>query len=51
MEYLSTRLIDRTQILNLHLYDQTIFYKSLKRRQPPMEDALKVLKVEYISNP
>jgi hypothetical protein len=42
--------MDHTQILNLRLYGQTIFYKSLKRRQRPMEDDLKILKVEYIRN-
>ena len=50
MEYLSNRLLDHTQILNLRLQDQTIFRKSFKWRRPPMEDNLKNLKVEYLSN-
>ena len=29
LEYLSNHFVDLTQILNLSLYDQTIFYKSL----------------------
>ena len=29
-EYLSNRLLDPTQIVNLSLGEQTIFYKSLK---------------------
>ena len=36
--------------LNLSLYDQTVFYKSLKLRQPSMKDDLKILIVEYLSN-
>ena len=50
VEYLSNHLLDHTQILNLYLDDQTIFYKYLKWRRPPMEDDLKILKVEYLSN-
>ena len=50
MEYLSNRLLDHTQILNLSLHDQTIFRKSFKWRRPPVEDNLKILKVEYLSN-
>ena len=50
VEYLSNHLLDHTQILNLSLYDQTIFCKSFKERRPPMEDDLKILKVEYLSN-
>ena len=37
VEYLSNTLLDHNQILNLGLDDQTIFYKSSKWRQPPME--------------
>ena len=33
-EYVSNHLLDHTKILNLCFDDQTIFYKSLKRRQP-----------------
>ena len=44
VEYLSTHLLDHTQILNFSLEDQTRFYKSLKWRWPPMEDDLKYLK-------
>ena len=40
VEYLSIHLLDHTQILNLSLDDQTIFYKFLKWRQPLMEDEL-----------
>ena len=36
--------------LNLSLDDQTVFYKSLKLRQPSMKDDLKILIVEYLSN-
>ena len=49
VEYLSNRLLDHTQILNLSLYDQPKFWNS-KWRRPPMEDNLKLLKVEYLSN-
>jgi hypothetical protein len=49
VEYLSNHLLDHTQILNLYLDDQTIFYKYLKWRQPPVEDNLKILKVENLS--
>ena len=48
--YPSNLLLDLTQILNLSLDDQTIFYKSLKWRRPPMEDDLQILKEEYLSN-
>ena len=30
VEYISNHLLDHTQILNLSLDDQTIFYKSFK---------------------
>ena len=50
VEYLSNLLLDLTQILNLSLDDQTIFYKSLKWRRPLMEDDLQILKEEYLSN-
>ena len=50
MEYLSNRLLDHTQILNLSLDDQTILCKSFKCRQPQMEDDLQILKMEYLSN-
>ena len=50
VEYLRNHLLDHTQILNLSIDDQTIFYKFFKSRRPPMEDNLKILKVEYISN-
>ena len=43
-------LLDPTQILNLSLDDQTIFYKSLKWGWPLMEVDLKILKVEYHSD-
>ena len=38
VEYLSIHALDHTQIFNIILDDQTIFYKFLKLRQPPMED-------------
>jgi hypothetical protein len=41
VKYLSNHLLDHTQILNLSLDYQTIFYKSLKWKRPPMEDNLK----------
>ena len=50
VEYLSNRLLDHTQVLNLSLIDQATFLESLKRRGPPMEDDLKLSKVEYLSN-
>ena len=50
MEHLHNHLSDQTQILNLGLDDQTIFYKSLKERWPPMEEDLKISKVEYLRN-
>ena len=50
LEYLSNRVLDHTHILNLRLYDQTIFCQSFKWGRPPMEDNLKILKVEYLSN-
>ena len=50
VEYLRNHSLDQTQILNLGLDDQTIFYNSLKERWPPMEEDLKLLKVEYLNN-
>jgi hypothetical protein len=50
MAYFSNLLLDPTQILNLCLDDQTIFCKSFKWRRPSIEDNLKILKVEYLSN-
>ena len=50
VEYISYHLLDHSQILNLSLDNQTIFYKSLKWRWPPMEDDLQILKEEYLSN-
>jgi hypothetical protein len=50
VEYLSNNLLDHTQIWNSCLYDQIIFYKSLKWRRPQMEDGLKILKREYLRN-
>jgi hypothetical protein len=49
VEYLSNHLLDHTQVLNLCLDDQIIFYKYFNWRWLPMEDNLKILKVEYIS--
>ena len=50
MEYLRNQLSDYTQILNLSLDDQTIFYKPFIWKQPLMEDDLKILTIEYLSN-
>ena len=50
VEYLRNQLLDQTQILNLGLFDQTIYYKSFKWIRPPMDDDRKILKVEYLSN-
>ena len=50
VEDLSNCLLDQTQILNLSLFDQTIFCKFFKWRRPSVEDDLKILKVEYLSN-
>jgi hypothetical protein len=44
-------LIGSYSNFNLSLYDQPIFCKSFKLRRPPMEDDLKILKVEYLSIP
>ena len=49
-EYLCNLLLEHTQILNLSLDDQTLLYKFFKWNQPPMEDDLKILKVEHLSN-
>ena len=38
VEYLSNHWIDRTQILNLNLGDQTKLNKYFKWRQPPLEE-------------
>ena len=50
VKYLTNHLLDHTQILNLSIDDQTIFYKSLKWRRPPVEENLKIFKVEYLWN-
>jgi hypothetical protein len=42
VEYLSDRLLDTTQILNLSSDDQIILYKFFKFRQPPSEDDLQL---------
>ena len=47
VKYLSNLLLDHTQISSL--YDQTIFCQFFKGRQPPMEEDLKIFKVEYHS--
>ena len=49
VEYLSNHLLDHTQILYLMLYDQTIFYNTLKLRRLTMIDNLNILKVKYLS--
>ena len=43
-------LSDHLQILNLYWGDQTKIKNFFKWRQPPMEDNLKIFKVEYLSN-
>ena len=43
VEYLSNRLLDHSQILNLSLDEQVIFLKSSKWRHPPTEDEVKLL--------
>ena len=48
VEYLSNHISDHTQILNLILDDQPIFYQSFKWRNPPMEEDLKIVKVENL---
>ena len=50
VEYLSNRLLDHTQMLNLDLGDQSKLVKYFKWRQPQMEDNLKISKVECLSN-
>ena len=47
MENLGDHLLDQTQILNLNLDDQCIFYESFQWWPPSMKDGLKILKVEY----
>jgi hypothetical protein len=42
--------MDHFTILNLSKDGGTIFYKSLKGRPPQIEEDLKILKVEYLSN-
>ena len=49
-EYLSNLLLDITLILNLSWSDQPKIEICLKWRHHPMEDDLKSLKVEYLSN-
>ena len=44
------QLLDSTQILKLSWDDQTKLYKPFKWRGPPIEDNLKILKVEYLIN-
>jgi hypothetical protein len=44
VEYISNLLLEHTQILNLSLYDQTVFCISFKWRRPPMEDNLIISK-------
>ena len=41
-------VMDLPQILNLSSGNQTKIENSSKWRQPPMEDNLKILKVEYL---
>ena len=50
LEYLSNHLLDYTKIVNINLYDHTIFNKSLKRRGTQMEDNLQIIKMEYLCN-
>ena len=55
MEYLSNHLLDQTQIWNLCLYDQTIVYKSLKRRNFKLKlrwpkQILQILKMKRTHN-
>ena len=47
VEYLSNHILDHNQNLNISLEYQTIFYKSLKLRRPPIEENIKV---QYLSN-
>jgi hypothetical protein len=42
--------MDLIQILNLSSGDQTKVYRSLKVKTTPMEDDLKILNIEYLSN-
>jgi hypothetical protein len=49
VEYLSNRLSDHTEIINLSWDDQKVFYTSLKW-WPAIEDNLKILKGEYLSS-
>ena len=50
VKYLSNRLLDHTEILNLDWDDQSKVFKSFKWRRSPMEDDLKILKMEYLIN-
>ena len=42
VEYLSNRLLDHTQMLNLDLGDQSKLVKYFKWRRPQMEEDLKI---------
>ena len=51
LEYLSNKLLDLTQILNLNLGDKTNFMNVLNEDDlPTMEDNLKLVHVDYLSN-
>ena len=55
VEFLRNHIMDHTQILNLNLDEQTIFYNlqwkmTSHGRGPPMEEDLKILKAEFLSN-
>ena len=41
VEYLRNHLLDQTLILNWGSDDQTVFYKSLAERWPPVEEDLR----------
>ena len=43
------KILNVHKILNLDLGDQRKMFKYFKWRQPPMEDNLKISKVEYLS--
>ena len=53
VEYLTNHRLDLTQIWNLSYWDQTIVWKAMKWRGPPMEEELQgkmTSKYEYLIN-
>ena len=49
VEYLRNHFLDHPQILNLSFGNRTKIENCMKGRQPPLEDELTILKVEYLT--